>query len=94
MLVEELRKALAKMPGEMNVYLTGGNGIASAKHLFKLNLVGVEQSCELRTYFEDHTPDMQDSLIERHTGFNTREELIDAYKKLVEAQTKSAEPAR
>lgn len=82
MLVKELRKALKKMPGEMNVYLVGGNGVASAKHLFKLNLIGIEQSCELRTYFEDHTPDMQDGLIERETGFNTREELIAAYKKL------------
>lgn len=84
MLVKELRKALKKMPGEMNVYLVGGEGIASAKHLFALNLVGVEQSCQLRTYFQDHTPDMQDSLIERHTGFNTREELIEAYKALKE----------
>ena len=82
MQVKELRKALAKMPGEMPVFAVNGNGIASAKHIFRLNLVGVEQFCELRTYFEDHTPDMQDSLIERNTGFNTREELIDAYKKL------------
>lgn len=84
MLVKELRKALKKMPGEMNVYLVGGEGVASAKHLFELNLVGVEQCCQLRTYFQDHTPDMQDSLIERHTGFSTREELIEAYKALKE----------
>ncbi len=82
MLVNDLRNALAKMPGEMPVFAVGGNGIASAKHIFRLNLVTVEQFCELRTYFEDHSPDMQDSLIERETGFNTREELIAAFKAL------------
>lgn len=82
MLVKELREALKDMPGEMNVYAVGGHGIASAKHIFKGNLVDVEQFCELRTYFEDHTPQFLDSKIERETGFANRDELIAAYLKL------------
>lgn len=82
MLVKDLRDALAKMPGEMNVYLVDGKGIASVLHLFKGNLVGVEQCCELRTYYEDHTPQFQDSKIERETGFADRNELIAAYLEL------------
>lgn len=84
MLVKELRKALAKMPGEMNVYSVEGTGFASAKHIFRGSLVGVEQFCELRLYTEDHTPQFEDSLIERHTGFKTRVDLIEAYKVLKE----------
>jgi hypothetical protein len=85
MLVKELRKALAKMPGEMNVYAVGGHGIASAQHTFKLNLTGVEQFCELRTYFEEHSPQLFDGLIERETGLQNRRELLDAYKALKDA---------
>lgn len=86
MLVKELRDLLAKMPGEMNVYLVNGHGVAEAKHIFKANLVGVEQFCELRTYFEDHTPQFLDMKIERRTGFANRDELIDAYLKLREKE--------
>ena len=82
MLVKELRKQLEEMPGEMNVYLVDGEGVQSAKHIFKANLVGVEQFCELRSYFQDHTPQFQDTLIERETGFNDRRALLDAYHKL------------
>lgn len=77
--VKELRDQLAAMPGEMSVYAVSGEGIASAKHLFKLNLVSVEQCCEIRTYFQEHTESVLDSLIERKTGFRNREELIEAY---------------
>lgn len=87
MKVMELREALADMPGEMSVYLVGGRGVAEASHIFRGNLVGVEQFCELRTYFEDHTPQFQDSKIERETGFQDRLELIDAYKKLLALTT-------
>lgn len=79
MLVKELRKALEGMPGEMNVHVVNGEGIAEAKHIFRMNLIGVEQFCEVRTYFQAHTPDMEDALIERRTGFKNREELIEAY---------------
>ncbi|MEI4482181.1 MULTISPECIES: hypothetical protein [unclassified Phyllobacterium] len=79
MRVMELREALAKMPGEMNVFLVEGTGVRSAKHIFKANLVGVEQFCELCSYTEQHTPDFEDALIERHTGFKNRVELIEAY---------------
>jgi len=82
MLVKDLRKALKKMPGEMNVYSVEGAGFASAKHVFKMNLSTVEQCCEIRTYFEEHTEDMLDSKIERETGFRNRDELIEDYKKL------------
>lgn len=85
MLVKELRNALADMPGEMPVYAVGGAGLASAKHIFRMNLVGVEQFCEIRTYFEDHSEDMEDLLIERRTGFKKRDELIEAYLVLKEA---------
>ena len=92
MKVMELREALADMPGEMSVYIVNGTGIAEAKHIFRGNLVGVEQFCELRTYFEDHTPQFQDSKIERETGFQDRLELIDAYKKLLAAHQGAGEP--
>lgn len=83
MLVKELRDQLAKMPGEMPVFAVADNGFASAKHVFRMNLVGVEQFCEIRTYFEDHTPDMEDAKIERETGFKNRDDLIAAYKTLI-----------
>lgn len=82
MLVKELRKALKNMPGEMSVYAVDGKGIASAKHIFRANLIDVEQFCELRTYFEEHSPQFEDTKIERETGFKNRDELIAAYKKL------------
>lgn len=85
MLVKELRKALEDMPGEMNVYFVGGNGVAEARHIFRGNLIGVEQFCELRSYFEAHTPQFQDTKIERYTGFNNRDDLIAAYLKLRDA---------
>lgn len=83
MKVMELRSALANMPGEMSVYLPSGTGVQSAKHIFALNLVRVEQFCELAAYGQDHTEDMLDSKIERETGFRNRDELIAAYKKAV-----------
>ncbi|AIK68319.1 hypothetical protein P10VF_106 [Rhizobium phage vB_RleM_P10VF] len=83
MLVKELRKELAKMPGEMGVYIPDGTGVMSVKHVFRMNLVGVEQFAEITIFGGDpHTPDMEDSLIERRTGFHNREELIEAYLKL------------
>lgn len=87
MKVMELRAALADMPGEMNVHLLGGEGVRSAKHIFTLNLVRVEQHCELATYFQEHTEDMLNSKIERETGFKNRDELIAAYKAVVEAKS-------
>lgn len=84
MKVKHLRKALEGMPGEMNVYLLGGTGVVSAKHVFALNLVRVEQWCEIIAYGEQHTEDMLDSKIERETGFKNRDELIAAYKTLSE----------
>lgn len=80
MKVMELRAALADMPGEMPVYLLGGTGVSSAKHIFGLNLVRVEQWCEIISYGQGHTEDMLDSKIERETGFKNRDELIAAYK--------------
>ena len=85
MKVVELRKALAEMPGEMAVYLLSGTGVASAKHIFGLNLVRVEQYCELIAYGQEHTEDMLDSKIERETGFKNRDELIAAYKAVIAA---------
>nr|CAI3971130.1 hypothetical protein ORM20_00081 [Ochrobactrum phage ORM_20] len=83
MLVKELREALDKMPGEMAVYAKDGTGIYSAAHIFRMNLIGVEQFCEIITYTDNgHTPQMEDSLIERETGYANREELIEAHKKL------------
>ena len=88
MLVKDLRKALAKMPGEMSVHLVDGKGVASAQHTFRMNLLpaddgeSFDQFCELRTYFEEHTPQGQDTRIERETGFKTRDELIKAYREL------------
>lgn len=87
MKVMELREALAEMPGEMNVYLLDGMGVKSAKHICALNLIGVEQRCEIVTYREEHTADLLDSKIERETGFKDRDELIDAYKKLLGSVT-------
>jgi hypothetical protein len=86
MLVSELRDALKKMPGEMNVYNPEGYGFDSVKHIFKANLIGVEQFCEIKLFTESHTPDFEDTLIERETGFRNRRELLDAYKALKEAQ--------
>lgn len=91
MLVKELRDALAKMPGEMCVYAVDGMGIVEARHIFRGNLVGMEQFCELRRYDQDGTPQLQDGLIERETGFADRKELIAAYKALV---AKKEEPAQ
>lgn len=86
MLVKELREALAKMPGEMTVHVPDGTGVASVKHVFRMNLVGVEQFAEICIYGGDpHTPDMEDAKIERETGFKNRDELIAAYLKLKEA---------
>ncbi|QGZ14007.1 hypothetical protein PP939_gp020 [Rhizobium phage RL38J1] len=81
--VNELREALKKMPGEMGVYVPDGTGVVSVKHIFRMNLVGVEQFAEIAIYGGDpHTPDMEDSLIERRTGFKNREELIEAFLEL------------
>lgn len=85
MKVMELRDLLANMPGEMSVYNVKGEGIGSAKHIFRANLIGVEQFCEIITFFEDHTPDFQDTLIERETGFKTRRELLDDHARLKKA---------
>lgn len=85
MKVMELRAALASMPGEMNVYLLGGSGVKSAQHIFALNLVRVDQFCELITYEQEHTEDMLDSKIERETGFKNRDDLIAAYKRALAA---------
>jgi hypothetical protein len=85
MRVNELRDALAEMPGEMAVYLKDGKGVKSAEHIIRLNLVGAEQFCELITYGEDHTAQLEDSLIERETGFSDRNALIAAYKRLRDA---------
>ena len=89
MKVSELREALAEMPGEMNVYIPSGEGIRSVKHIFRINLVGVEQFAEVTIFGGDsHSPDMQDALIERQTGFTNRNQLIDAYLKLKEVVEK------
>lgn len=89
MLVKELREMLEDMPGEMNVHLLDGKGISSAKHILKMNLVGVEQYCELITYYEVHTENMLDTKIERETGFKNRDELISAYKNLLNEKVDS-----
>jgi hypothetical protein len=83
MRVKDLRKALADMPGEMNVYFRDGTGVKSVMHLVGMNLVGMEQCCEVISYLEEHTPDLLDSKIERETGFKDRDELISAYKALL-----------
>lgn len=83
MKVSELRDALFKMPGEMNVHIPSGEGMLSVKHVFRMNLIGVEQFAEVTFYGGDpHTPDMEDAKIERETGFKNRDELIDAYLEL------------
>lgn len=87
MMVKDLRDALSKMPGEMAVFIPSGEGIASVKHVFRMNLIGVEQFAEIAVYGGDpHTPDMEDAKIERETGFKNRDELIDAFLKLKEAK--------
>lgn len=91
-MVKELRAKLEDMPGEMNVYVNDGRGLLSVEHIFRANLVGMEQFCEL-LFFGDgpHTPQFEDSKIERETGFANRDELIDAYKALLDkAVTKAA----
>jgi hypothetical protein len=91
MKVSELRSALAEMPGEMNVHIPSGEGVMSVKHVFRMNLIGVEQFAEITIFGgDDHTPDMQDALIERRTGFENRDQLIDAYLKLRSAQEVAA----
>lgn len=86
MKVSELRDALAKMPGEISVFIPSGEGMSSVKHVFRMNLIGVEQFAEVTFYGGDtHTPDMEDAKIERETGFKNRDELIDAFLKLKEA---------
>lgn len=85
MKVSELREALNSMPGEMSVYVPSGEGIMSVKHIFRMNLIGVEQFAEITVFGGDpHTPDMEDSKIERNTGFKNRDELIAAYLALKE----------
>lgn len=85
MKVSELREALSEMLGEMTVHIPSGEGVMSVKHIFRMNLIGVEQFAEVTVFGGDpHTPDMEDSKIERHTGFKNRDELIDAYLKLKE----------
>lgn len=87
MKVSELREALAEMPGEMNVHIPSGEGINSVKHIFRMNLIGVEQFAEITFYGGDqHTPDMEDAKIERETGFKNRDELITAFLKLKESK--------
>jgi len=85
MKVMDLRKALAEMPGEINVHLLDGIGVKSAKHVFALNLVRVEQWCELVSYSQEHTEDLLDGKIQRETGFKNRDELIAAYKAAIAA---------
>jgi hypothetical protein len=54
-----------------------------------MNLVGVEQFAEITIFGGDpHTPDMEDSLIKRTTGFENREQLIDAYLSLASQEKK------
>lgn len=99
MKVMELREQLKDMPGEMYVYIAGddAHGIASAKHIFRGNLIGVDQFCELRTAFQEHTPQFEDIKIERYTGCKDRDELIEAFnnqKEELEAlKNPPAEPA-
>lgn len=91
MKVSELRAALAEMPGEMNVHIPSGEGVMSVKHVFRMNLIGVEQFAEITIFGgDDHTPDMQDMLIERKTGFENREQLIAAYLELKRATAPEA----
>ncbi|NTJ46840.1 hypothetical protein G6K93_07410 [Agrobacterium rhizogenes] len=93
--MSELRDALLEMPGEMNIYVPSGEGILSVKHIFRMNLVGVEQFAEITIFGGDpHTPDMQDSLIERQTGFQNRDELISAYLELKKRDASLAMPGR
>lgn len=90
MLVKELREALEDMPGEMPVYNVAGHGVLSAKHIFRGDLVSVTQFCELLIFTEgnhQHTPQFQDSKIERNTGFKDRDELIAAYLKMKRDKT-------
>lgn len=82
MKVGELRAALANMPDNISVYNVAGQGIKSAQHTIKGNLVDFSQFCELATYFEEHNPNYVDLLIERETGFVDRRALIAAYKAL------------
>lgn len=80
MKVSELRDALSEMPGEMNVHIPSGAGVMSVKHIFRMNLIGVEQFAEIAIFGGDpHTPDMEDARIQRETGFKNRDELIIAY---------------
>lgn len=86
MRVSELRQALEDMPGEMNVHIPSGEGVMSVKHVFRMNLIGVEQFAEITIFGGDpHTPDMEDTKIKRATGFNNRDELIEAYIKIKDA---------
>jgi len=90
MQVKELRELLADMPGEMGVYIPDGPGLLSVKHIFRANLVGVEQFCEMLFFgmnYHQHTPQFQDGKIERETGFKDRDGLIAAYLHLKSAKT-------
>ena len=84
MKVIELIKQLSEYPQHLNIYKLDGTGLASVKQIDRLNLIGLDQFVELRFYddTEDYTPNLQDALIERETGFQDRQQLIDAYKAL------------
>jgi len=79
MQVKDLREQLERIPGEIYVYNAEGMGINSVAHIFRGNLIGVEQFCELITQFEQHTPQFEDIKIERYTGCKDRVELIEAF---------------
>jgi len=60
----------------LNVHIPSGEGVASVKHVFRMNLIGVEQFAEITIFGGDpHTPDMEDSKIERETRVDGRKGL-------------------
>jgi len=83
MKVYELRELLKAMPGEMCVYNMSGNGLASVKHVVELNLEPRRHESVLWNAFFSDPENLQDTLIERETGFKDRRGLISAYKELL-----------
>jgi len=83
--VNELRKLLEEMPGEMNVHQPGGIGIMTVKHKWRIDLVGgLNQWCEVIPYYggEDETFQGQDMRLERADMLQVAQQIVQYEKDL------------
>ncbi|QIW87743.1 hypothetical protein Ab1vBOLIVR5_gp95c [Agrobacterium phage OLIVR5] len=80
MRVSDLLEILEGVNPHLPLHMKEGVGIKSVKVIDTLNYSGVESFVEFLTFYDkEHTPDLEDTLIERETGFKNREDLIKAY---------------